>query len=106
MLKAGFHIIQIGTDCPELDERYINEAKEKLKKYDIVIGPASDGGYTLLAQKKYHGELYTSIQWGTSSVLTQLVSNIDKTGLDYYLLKTLSDIDTNDDLDNYKLSVV
>ena len=54
-------LIQIGTDCPELDANYLAEAQEGLEEYDFVIGPASDGGYTMLAQKQYYPGIYNNI---------------------------------------------
>ena len=96
--KFGYKaILQIGTDCPDLDNSYIAQAIEKLESNDIVIGPAIDGGYVLLAQKKYYPEVFSDIEWGTSLVLTQLVNNIEDIGLNYTLLSALNDIDTIDD---------
>ena len=91
-------IIQMGTDCPQLDQNYIEQALEALDKADIVIGPADDGGYVLLAQQKHYDDLYKDIEWGSSVVLEQLTGNIKAMGLSYTLLNTLRDVDTAEDL--------
>ena len=94
-------IIQIGTDCPGVTGSYLTHAKENFASYDIVIGPATDGGYVLLAQKMFYPNLFNNIKWGTSSVLTQLINNIEKIGLSYIQLSALTDIDTVEDLNVY-----
>ena len=38
----------IGTDLPELNPDDLRQAVERLKQHDLVLGPASDGGYWLL----------------------------------------------------------
>lgn len=57
----------IGCDCPELTEQIIKKAFEHLDKYDVVIGPAADGGYYLLGMKK----LYESYFKAFNGVRTQ-----------------------------------
>ncbi len=106
ILMPDYQTVQVGTDCPELDLDYVTCALGKLKHHDIVIGPAADGGYTLLAQKKHHPGLYQGIEWGGTTVLEQLIRNLEFMGLSYKLLKTLSDIDTIEDLNNFNLSVI
>lgn len=91
-------VIQVGTDCPLLDQQYINQAEHALDEVDIVIGPAADGGYVLLAQKNYHKDLYRGITWGSSAVLQQLIENVKRQQLSFMLLETLFDIDTVDDM--------
>ena len=105
--RVGFNsyataIVQVGTDCPQLDQTYIEHSLAALVYLDIVIGPADDGGYVLLAQKQYHNGLYDDIEWGTSLVLQQLSANIKKLGLSFTLLDTLTDIDTAEDLKRVK----
>ena len=38
----------IGIDCPELNSDLLTEAFNKLKNFDLVLGPADDGGYYLI----------------------------------------------------------
>lgn len=95
-------IVQVGTDCPQLDQNYVERSLAILADVDIVVGPAYDGGYVLLAQKQYHDGLYNNIEWGTSLVLQQLSGNIKKLGLSFSLLDTLTDIDNAEDLKRVK----
>ena len=38
----------IGTDCPTLDNRRLEQVFDLLDHHDVVIGPAEDGGYYLM----------------------------------------------------------
>ncbi|MDQ6814699.1 MAG: TIGR04282 family arsenosugar biosynthesis glycosyltransferase [Bacteroidota bacterium] len=88
----------IGSDCYELEAAIINEAFEKLNSTDIVIGPASDGGYYLLGMKQVNDELFTRKLWGSSSVLDETIASITNASLAFEKLSVLNDIDTVDDL--------
>lgn len=94
----------IGSDCLELTARIINEAFDQLLNYDVVLGPAKDGGYYLMGLKEIHQELFINKKWSTSSVFSDTIADINKLGIKYFLLPTLSDIDVLDDLKNSKLS--
>jgi rSAM/selenodomain-associated transferase 1 len=97
--NSGFkNNIQIGSDSPDIDCLYIETAINVLHTHDIAVGPASDGGYVLFSQKKYHPGIYSGINWGTPSVLKQLTNNLKESGLTISQLNTLTDIDTIDDL--------
>lgn len=91
-------VIIIGTDCLELTAQILNEAFEKLKNNDVVIGPARDGGYYLLGMKKLHPEFFESKSWSTSTVFSDTIADIEKLGLRYYTLPIISDVDVEEDL--------
>ena len=93
----------IGSDCEELSSKIIRDAFNKLSEFDVVLGPAKDGGYYLMGLKKIYPELFTNKQWSTSSVLEDTLEDIKKLGLSYYLLPVLSDIDDFEDFKNSKL---
>lgn len=92
----------IGTDCFELTEAIISEALAQLKSHDIVIGPARDGGYYLLAMKEYHPELFENISWSTDQVLDQTAGLCKKLNLSVFLLPVLGDIDHESDLKRFE----
>ena len=93
----------IGSDCFELNSKIINLAFKKLKKFDIVIGPAKDGGYYLLGLKKVFPQLFQDKTWSTDSVLSETVNTVKDLDLTYDLLPLLGDIDTLQDLKESKL---
>lgn len=91
-------VIIIGTDCYELTRGIIDDAFAKLEYYDVVLGPALDGGYYLLGMKAHHSELFDGIAWSQDSVLLETISRCDKLSLRYFLLRELSDVDEGKDL--------
>ena len=45
-------IVVVGTDCPSLDATVIERAFDALASADVVLGPATDGGYYLIAVRR------------------------------------------------------
>ncbi len=88
----------IGSDCYELTAEIIKEAFTRLNHYDVVIGPAFDGGYYLLGMKQLHTALFENKTWSTSTVLQQTISDLNQLQISYFLLPELSDIDEEKDL--------
>jgi rSAM/selenodomain-associated transferase 1 len=96
-------VVIIGTDCLELNEEIIMNAFTDLDKYDVVIGPAEDGGYYLLGTKKLHSQLFENIKWSTETVFDETIRKCAASGLSFYLLPLLRDIDDEKDLQAFKL---
>lgn len=94
-------MIIIGSDCPGLTADIIDTVFEKLREFDLVLGPAKDGGYYLLGMNRPYFQLFENINWSTSTVLTETKISATELGLNYIELQTLSDIDEEGDLKNY-----
>jgi len=88
----------IGSDCIDLTEEIISESFRKLEEFDIVIGPAEDGGYYLIAMKNENEALFRNMIWSASEVLSQTISKCNDLNLSVFCLPQLSDIDTEADL--------
>ena len=93
--------IIIGTDCPGIDTPLIENAFEVLKERDVVVGPCRDGGYYLLGMSTLTGDLFVDIDWSTDRVFNQTIEKTRKNNLSSGILKTLADIDTQEDLYGY-----
>lgn len=91
-------VMIIGSDCYDLNSKIIKTAFEMLEENDLVVGPAKDGGYYLLAMKEYLPQLFQDKEYSTDSVLKELLAEAEELELSVYQLPTLSDIDTLDDL--------
>jgi len=91
------NVIIIGSDCPELTHEIILEAFEALKKHDVVLGPAVDGGYYLLGMSTFLPFLFDNKEWSTPTVFEATKVDIEKHQLSLYELPVLSDIDTEKD---------
>lgn len=102
MLGQYKKIIITGTDAPALDISTIDEAVNRLEHSDIVLVPAEDGGYVLLAASKHHQGLLTDVPWGTENVLASTLRNIERLGLNYSLLGECWDVDRPEDLERYR----
>ena len=87
----------IGSDCPYLNSEDIFRTWSALDHSDLVFGPALDGGYWLIGAKCPHAELFDGIEWGTSNVLQQSLDRAKSLGLSTFLLRELSDVDTEAD---------
>lgn len=94
--------IIIGTDCPGINKNILKDAFAKLDDHDIVIGPATDGGYYLLGMKKENPYLFQNVKWSTDVVLQQTIDLCIIHQLSYFLLPALSDIDEEKDLVHFE----
>ncbi|MEO6683809.1 MAG: TIGR04282 family arsenosugar biosynthesis glycosyltransferase [Ginsengibacter sp.] len=100
---AGYaKVVIIGTDCFELTSEIIMQAFAVLEYNDIVIGPATDGGYYLLGMKKEFSPLFKNISWSTPEVLNQTIEICRNHSLFWFLLPELSDIDDEEDLKKHE----
>ena len=91
--KTDEALVIIGADQPDIVQAVLAETEEKLKTNDLVVGPAADGGYYLIAMNKAYLELFDNIQWGSASVLQETLSKVLELGLSYFLLAEKSGID-------------
>ena len=91
-------VVVIGTDCPFVDRRTILDAFDRLRRCDMVIGPATDGGYYLLGLRRPARQVFEGIDWGTANVLAQTLAQAASAGLSISQLNPLADIDTPVDL--------
>jgi rSAM/selenodomain-associated transferase 1 len=66
---------------------------------DVVLGPALDGGYWLIAMREYHDEPFRGILWSTPAVYATTVRRCAEAGLLVHALEPWRDLDTPVDLD-------
>ena len=90
--------IAIGADCPSLDNTVLEEGFAALRSHEVVIGPATDGGYYLIGLRRPAAELFEKIDWGTGRVLAQTRAVGERLGLPIAWLEQRSDIDKPEDL--------
>lgn len=89
----------IGTDCPDLDAPLLEQAFCELQQHDLVLGPASDGGYYLIGLRRWIPQLFVDIQWSTATVLERTLAIAAELHLSVALLPVLSDVDYPTDLE-------
>jgi rSAM/selenodomain-associated transferase 1 len=91
--------VLVGTDCPALAPEHLRDAAAALAAgADVVLGPASDGGYVLVGARRVDAALFEGIRWGTDAVLGETRERIRALGWRHVELGTLWDVDRPDDL--------
>jgi rSAM/selenodomain-associated transferase 1 len=100
-IKQGNKIVLIGSDCPDINTAYIAEAFTQLHDNDVVLGPASDGGYVLISARKISKAVFEGIEWGSDRVYRQTVTQLNHSDLSHNSLDMLNDIDSYEDLKRY-----
>lgn len=92
-------VVIIGSDCPHVAPGHIAEAWRQLEQYDVVLGPATDGGYWLIGLKEIQPALFQHIPWSQAHVLQTTIDRAVKATLRVQLLNEFSDVDTKEDWD-------
>lgn len=90
-------IILIGSDSPHISSNTIAHAQAALDKADVVLGPADDGGYYLIAMRKPY-DVFSGIPMSTDLVTQMTIGLAERQGLTVHLLEPLFDIDELPDL--------
>lgn len=90
-------VVIIGSDCPRVQPADLEEAHRQLRQHDVVLGPATDGGYWLIGVRRPAPILFEAMPWGTDAVYAETLRSAHEAGLTVATLRTLSDIDTAED---------
>ncbi len=99
MFEKGYEsIVIIGSDCKDLNTGHLLQSFSLLKKKEVVIGPANDGGYYLLGMKNLHAGIFMNKNWSNAALLNQTIETIEALKLSFALLPALSDVDEVKDL--------
>jgi rSAM/selenodomain-associated transferase 1 len=96
--RGARRVAIVGTDAPGVSRETVTEALAALDTADLVIGPAEDGGYYLVALRTPRPELFAGMAWSTPSVREETLARAAVAGLSVRELPRLHDIDTLDGL--------
>lgn len=91
----------VGSDHPELDAETVEDAFRRLAAgAELVLGPATDGGYYLIALRReaLREELFEGIPWSTAAVFSETFRRAGALGLRTELLPAAHDVDVPEDL--------
>ena len=109
--------VVIGTDCPFIEPDDLVRAAGALNAAggrgpptrtdhpghacgaDVVVAPALDGGYILIAVNRPAPELFTEVEWGTGRVLDQTRARARAARLRLIELEARRDVDRPEDLE-------
>ena len=92
-------VVLVGSDLPDLRGDLIEAALAHLNDDpgSLVLGPAADGGYYLIAATRVP-PVFDGIAWGGPDVLAQTVAAARRAGQAVHLLDELRDVDAPEEL--------
>jgi hypothetical protein len=91
-------VVIMGTDCPGITAARVDSAFDLLGRFDVVLGPATDGGYYLIGLRHPAPQLFVDMPWGTAEVKAETLARADASGLEVVCLESLGDVDRPEDL--------
>jgi len=90
-------VVLVGADSPTLPVAHVEQAFAELKRADVVLGPAMDGGYYLVGCGRRVPPIFQGIAWSTAQVLGQTIACLGDSPWRLALLPPWYDIDTCED---------
>jgi len=84
----------IGGDIPAITPTHIAAAFTALGRHDAVFGPAEDGGYWLVGQRRLRPMpgLFRAVRWSSRHALADTLANLGP-GQTHALVARLADVD-------------
>jgi len=96
--RGATRVAIVGSDAPGVTRDTVLRALGALDEADVVLGPAEDGGYYLIALRAPRPELVRGIDWSTPAVMRQTLERATAARLVVRQLEPLRDVDTLADL--------
>ncbi len=108
-LSAGFRegarkVVVLGSDSPHLAPERFTEALRALEASDLVLGPTEDGGYYLIALRRFAREIFDGVEWGTARVFDETRHAAERAGFRVQTLEPFYDLDQWKDLERLRAS--
>jgi rSAM/selenodomain-associated transferase 1 len=99
-LRRHRYVLLIGVDAPELRATDLRRGLRLLRSgCDVVIAPAEDGGYALIACRRAPRPIFERIDWGGNEVRAQTVERFARLRLRWRALRTVWDVDRPADVE-------
>ena len=90
-------MVLVGTDSPTLPLVLVEQAFQELEQADVVLGPATDGGYYLVGCGRRLPPIFEGVAWSSSRTLTDTIARLADPSWRLALLPPWYDVDTGDD---------
>jgi rSAM/selenodomain-associated transferase 1 len=90
-------VVLLGSDSPTVPVAYVEQAFRELDRADVVLGPATDGGYYLVGCKGRVPPVFHEIPWSSPRVLRDTVARLADPSWRLAVLPPWYDVDTLDD---------
>jgi rSAM/selenodomain-associated transferase 1 len=87
----------IGSDIPGVLPRHVDRVFKVLKRDDVVIGPAGDGGYWVIGMKRrpVPQGAFNNVDWSSGREMFQTLGNLSRWNRRW--ASELHDVDDGDD---------
>ena len=103
--RGGRQVVIIGSDCATITPSDIHAAWAALRRRDLVLGPAKDGGYWLIGLRLNEASLFRFMRWSSGAVCHETILRAQRAGLKMNLLRVLADVDTAADWQGHLASL-
>jgi rSAM/selenodomain-associated transferase 1 len=90
-------VVVLGSDSPTVPLDFVEQAFQELERADVVLGPATDGGYYLVGCARQVPPLFEEMPWGGGGVLAATVRRLADPRWRLAVLPPWYDVDTLDD---------
>ena len=90
----------VGSDIPDLAYDTVAKGFDGLRTHDVVIGPASDGGYYAIgfSRSTVTPAVFQDMAWGTDGVFRETWRRFVSWGWSPFLIEEKRDVDTGEDM--------
>ena len=96
--SAANRVVLIGSDSPDIPDEIIANAFTELDSHEVVIAPATDGGYVLIGFSVAPETLFEDVSWSSATTLQDTLLACQKRGFDVRLLQPWYDVDLEENL--------
>ena len=99
-LRKRRYAILVGVDAPALRAADLRRALRLLRAgCDVVLAPAEDGGYALIACRRAPRPVFEHVEWGGKQVFARTVEHLEALHLRWRALRSVWDVDRPADLE-------
>jgi rSAM/selenodomain-associated transferase 1 len=100
LAQGAASVVLIGSDLPGIDPSVVAVALRTVRERPgvVVLGPARDGGYYLVAAARTPAALFSGMTWSTPAVLADTEERARAANIEVVRVAAAADIDTADDL--------
>ena len=99
-------VVIVGSDCPGINETTVRSAFDLLEHFDLVLGPATDGGYYLIGLQQEESKLFENVPWGTAEVGSRTLEIANQLGLRWVKVEPLDDVDRAEDIEVWQSEAI
>lgn len=92
-LRQAERVLLIGSDCPDLPRKNLDEAFAALDNHDVVLGPSTSGGCYLIGARRRVPPIFEDTVWSDPDVWTSATKRLQSAGIAWHELPQWYDVD-------------